>query len=132
MSDAMMKAALHTIRDAVEYMRGDPRFWQVFEEIPPAGKTDFAEWEEWAHEQPGMSGYRIPDDLRALYSVTGGFRWQQAGPGIHRKDSAWTPVAGRSAQILRRKPAPHTLRREHTEVTVAVDARRRHQRSPAA
>jgi len=71
-----LQGALDTIRSTAERMRADSRFKCIFEEITPATNDDISEWEEWAHEEPGMSGYRLPTALRALYSVTGGFRWR--------------------------------------------------------
>ena len=71
-----MAHAMDTIRSAADRMRDDARFKCIFEEWPAASEDDLDAWEERADGEPGMAGYRVPAALRAIYRVTGGFRWR--------------------------------------------------------
>ena len=68
--------AMEKIRSSAERMGSDSEFKCIFEEWPPVSDDDFVEWEAWADTQSGMSGYRVPQPLRSIYRVTGGFRWR--------------------------------------------------------
>lgn len=87
--------AVESIRATASMMLGDPRFKCVFEEWPRVVDADIRAWEEWADTEPGMSGYRLPPALRAVYLATGGFRWRWQ----YLPDTSSTGTVG-SAQLV--------------------------------
>jgi hypothetical protein len=78
MNNTPLSASLEAIRTAAERMTADANFKVIFEETPGLAEADIAAWQDWLREQPGMENHTIPDELRAIYGVTGGFRfrWQ--------------------------------------------------------
>lgn len=68
--------AIKTIRTAAKQMGHDDRFKVIFEEYPKMNEDDLSEWESWLQKQPGLVSYCIPNDIRMVYSVCGGFLFQ--------------------------------------------------------
>lgn len=70
--------AISTVRATAAKMERDGRFKVRFAEYPNLGEEDLTAWEQWIQRQPDMAHYRIPNDLRMVYSECGGFvfQWQ--------------------------------------------------------
>ncbi len=83
--ETTLAEAIETIRAAAEQMDHDDRFKLNFEEYPKLNEDDLSEWEAWLQKQPGLGTYRIPNDIRMVYSVSGGFlfQWQYLAAKPH-------------------------------------------------
>lgn len=86
MEQELVERAVKSIRSAAARMQADERFKVVFEDYPARQEDDFLTVEEWIGSQPGMEGFRIPDQVRAIYSATGGFlyQWQYLPGGANK------------------------------------------------
>lgn len=84
MQDTRLLDSMATIRQAAREMAANKRFTLVFEEYKPLGGRDIDYWEERVGTALQQPDYAIPESLRRIYAVTGGFRfqWQYLpGPG---------------------------------------------------
>lgn len=81
-----VQRSIDGIRSAAKQMKTDSKFKVVFEETQPFQEDDFLALEEWIGKESGMEGFRVAEELRAIYSITGGFRFQwQYLPGLENK-----------------------------------------------
>lgn len=78
--ETTLAEAIEIIRTVAKQMNHDDRFKVNFEEYPKLNEEDLSEWEAWLQRQPGLGTYRIPNDIRMVYSVCGGFLFQWQYP----------------------------------------------------